>query len=143
MYEAILVPTDGSDPSMAAVDQGVELAAEFDATVHFLHVVDVGTEMSASAVGDIADELTKTLETMATDALDAATARADDVGVPYERTILEGFPHEAIAEYSAEHEIDLVVLGASGRSGVTEYLLGSTTERVARSVDTSVLIARS
>lgn len=143
MYEEIVVPTDGSDPSMAAVDQAVELAEEFDATVHFLYVVDVGAEMSASAVGNVADELSATLEEMATDALDSATTRAEDAGVPYERTILEGFPHEAITAYCADHGIDLVVVGASGRSGVAEHLLGSTTERVARSVDTSVLIARS
>ena len=61
MYAEILVPTDGSDASMVAVEQGVELAAEFDATVHFLHVVDVGTEMSASGVGNVANELTTTL----------------------------------------------------------------------------------
>jgi nucleotide-binding universal stress UspA family protein len=127
---------------MAAVEQGVELAGEFDATVHFLHVVDVGTEMSASGVGHVADELTKSLQKMASDALDAATARADDAGVPYERTIDEGFPHEAIAEYSAEHDVDLIVMGASGRSVLKERLLGSTTDRVARLVDSSVLIAR-
>lgn len=40
-YGKILSPTDGSDPSMAAVEQGVELAEAFDATVHFLYVVDV------------------------------------------------------------------------------------------------------
>ena len=59
------------------------------------------------------------------------------------RTIAEGFPHEVITECSAEHGIDPVVLGASGRSGVREHLLGSTVKRVARSGDTPVLIARS
>lgn len=142
MYEELLVPTDGSEASERAVDQGVELAAEFDATVHFLHVVDVGTEMSASAVGNIADDLTTTLEQMATDALDSATTQAEAAGVPYERAIFEGFPHEAIVEYSTDHDIDLIVMGASGRSGITEQLLGSTAERVTRAVDTSVLIAR-
>lgn len=76
---------------MAAVEQGVELAEAFDATVHFLYVVDAGTEMSASAVGNIADELSETLDKMATDLLDSATTRAEDDGVPYERTVLEGF----------------------------------------------------
>jgi len=142
MYDAILIPTDGSEASTAAVDQGVELAARFDATVHFLSVVDIGTEMSASAVGDIADDLTATLETVATDALEAATARAEAAGVAHERTIFEGFPHETIAAYVADHDIDLVVMGASGRSGLTDRLLGSTTDRVTRSVDVSVLVAR-
>jgi nucleotide-binding universal stress UspA family protein len=142
VYEEILIPTDGSDASAAAVEQGVELAARFDATVHLLHVVDVGTEMSASAVGDIADDLSVTLEAVATDALDSAATQAEDADVPYERTILEGFPHEAIVEYSTDHGIDLVVMGATGRSGLAERLLGSTTDRVTRSVDTSVLVAR-
>ena len=143
MYDEILVPTDGSDASTAAVEQGIGLAATFGATVHFLYVVDVGTEMSAAAVGDIADDLSATLEKMATDALDTATTRAEDEDVPYERTILEGLPHESIVEYSTDHGIDLVVMGATGRSGLTERLLGSTTDRVTRSVDVSVLVARS
>lgn len=46
---------------------------------------------------------------------------------------LDGVPHD---------DIDLVVLGVTGRSGVAERLLWSTTDRVARSVDATVLIAR-
>jgi nucleotide-binding universal stress UspA family protein len=142
VFSDILVPTDGSDASLVAVDQGIAIARRFDATVHFLHVVDVGVEMSASAVGDIADDLTATLEDVAEDALDAAEAWAEDAGVSYERTILEGDPHEAILDYSTDHDIDLIVLGESGRSGLEEHLLGSTTDRVAQSAEISVLIAR-
>ncbi|WP_440009151.1 universal stress protein [Halomicrococcus sp. SG-WS-1] len=54
-----------------------------------------------------------------------------------------GVPYEAIVEYSTEHETGLIVMGLSGRSGITECLLESTTDRVTRSVDTSVFIARS
>jgi nucleotide-binding universal stress UspA family protein len=142
VYDDVLVPTDGSDPSTVAVEQGVVLAERFDATVHFLNVVDVGTEMSAGAVGAIADDLTETFEEVADDALSAAEARADEAGVPADRTILEGVPHEAIAEYAADHDVDLIVLGTSGRSGLREHVLGSTTGRVARSADASVLVAR-
>jgi nucleotide-binding universal stress UspA family protein len=142
MYDELLVPTDGSEGSEAAVEQGVAIADRFDATVHFLNVVDIGTEMSASGVGTIAEELTETFEAVADRALGDAKARAEDAGVPHERTVVEGLPHEAIAEYAVRHDVDLVVMGASGRSGIAEHLLGSTTDRVARSVDTSVLIAR-
>lgn len=143
MYDHILVPTDDSEASDAAVAQGVAIAGKFDATVHFLYVVDVGTEMAASGVGDIADELTETLEDAASDALDAAEARAEAAQVAYDRTVLEGIPHEAIGQYGREETVDLIVVGATGRTGLAERLLGSTTDRVARSVDTSVLIARS
>lgn len=143
MYENLLIPTDGSDASTAAVDQGVTIAERFDATVHLLHVVDVGVEMSASGVGAVADDLTESLEDVAEDALSAAESRAKAAGVAHEREILEGVPHEAIAAYAGDNGIDLVVVGATGRSGLREHLLGSTTDRVARSVDTSVLLARS
>lgn len=143
VYDEILVPTDGSDASLEAVEQGVAIAERFEGTVHFLNVVDVGTEMSASGVGHIAKELSESLETMAEEALTEATSRAEDEDVSHERAILEGVPHEAIDEYSAEQDVDLVVMGATGQSGLKEHLLGSTTDRVSQSVDTSVLIARS
>ncbi len=105
-------------------------------------MVDVGTQMSASAEGTIATQLTDTLDKVATEALDTAESRAEEAGVPTERVALEGIPHEAIVDYCGDHGIDLVVLGSTGRSGVSEQLMGSTTDRVARSVEASVLIAR-
>lgn len=142
MYDEILVPTDGSESSTAAVDQAIAIAENEVTTVHFLNVVDIGTEMSASASGSIAPQLTETLEEEADSALDDAVKRAEEGGVDYDRTIREGEPHEVIAEYSVEHDIDLIVMGASGRSGLKERLLGSTSDRVIRTVDTSVLLAR-
>ena len=142
MYNEILVPTDGSDASLEAVEQGVTIADRFGGTIHFLNVVDVGTEMSASGVGNIAEELSESLEEMADDALTDAESRAEDADITYEREILEGFPHEAIVEYSDDQDVDLIVMGAAGQSGLKERLLGSTTDRVTQSADTSVLVAR-
>ncbi|OAQ53914.1 UspA domain-containing protein [Natrinema mahii] len=142
MYDDILVPTDGSDSSVAAVDEAVAIANGTAATVHFLHVVDAGTEMSGAGEGALAPELTKTLEGEAESALDAAAERAESAGIAYDRLIREGIPHEAIATETAEVGADLVVMGASGRSSVKDRLLGSTTDRVVRTVDASVLIAR-
>lgn len=142
VYDDILVPTDGSESSIAAVDQATAIAERGATTVHFLHVIDVGTEMSAGASGSIAPQLTETLEEEAESALDDATNRAEESGVNYDRTTREGNPHEVIEAYVAEHDIDLVVMGASGRSGLKERLLGSTSDRVIRTVDTSVLLAR-
>ena len=80
---------------------------------------------------------------MAEEALSDAESLAEEAGVHHERTILEGDPHEAIVEYSADSGADLVVMGASGQSGLKEHLLGSTTDRVSQSVDTPIQIVRS
>ncbi|WP_311136851.1 universal stress protein [Natronosalvus rutilus] len=135
-----MVPTDGSDSSTAAVERGVSNAKPHAATVHFLHVIDAGTEMAAS--GSIAPELTETLDQEASEILETASRKADEVDVAAEQVVLEGVPHEVIAEYSTDNEVDLIVMGASGRSGIKDHLLGSSTDRVIRSVDTSVLVAR-
>ncbi|WP_455448282.1 universal stress protein [Natrinema thermotolerans] len=142
MYDDVLVPTDGSATSEAAVEQAVSIAEGAGATVHFLHVVDVGTEMSAGASGNIAPQLTETLEEAAESALDEAASRAETAGVNYERLTREGDPHEVIEAYCDERDVGLVAMGASGQSGVKERLLGSTTDRVVRSVEASVLVAR-
>lgn len=140
MYHNILIPTDGSDASVTALDHGIEIASNTGAKVHLLHVVDLGTEMSAS--GDIADDLTETLDEEAKEALNQAEKMADEAGVTSERAVLEGFPDDAIHQYSADNGIDLIVVGESEDSSLTEQLFGSTTEDVLESVTTSVLVAR-
>lgn len=141
MYRDILIPTDGSDASATALNQGMEIASNTDAKVHLLHVVDVGKEMSASAVGDIADDLTEALDEEAREALEQAEQMADEANVTTERAILEGFPEDAIDQYSADNGIDLIVIGESENSTM-ERLFGSTTDDVVESATASVLVAR-
>ncbi|MFC6964387.1 universal stress protein [Halocatena marina] len=138
MYSTILIPCDGSEASTAALDHGVAIADTYDATVHLLHVVNVGTEIAASgmAVGEVMNTLTD----IGHEILSEAATRAEDAGVAYEKELLEGIPSEAIGEYATDRSIDLTVMGTAGRSGVTEHLLGSTTDRVLRRTDTPILI---
>lgn len=142
MYHDVLIPTDGSEGSGAAVEQGVTIASDRGATAHFLYVADLGEEMSAAGVGTVAEDLEATHQREAADALDAAEERADEAGVPAERVTLEGVPHEAIVTYAEDEDVDLVVVGASGESGLRERLLGSTSEHVVENADASVLVAR-
>jgi nucleotide-binding universal stress UspA family protein len=72
--------------------------------------------------------------------LSEAATRTEDAGVAYEQELLEGIPYEAIGEYATDRAIDLTVMGTTGRSGVTERLLGSTTDRVLRRTETPILI---
>ena len=54
----------------------------------------------------------------------------------------EGVPHDTILEYAEEADVDVVVMGTHGRSGLDRYLLGSVTERVVRSAEVPVLTVR-
>jgi len=138
MYQTILVPTDGSAGASAALDEAIALAEKFDATIHSLNVVDVGAvQPEAGAV-----DLVESFERMGEETTDAAVTRAEDAGVSAEGHVTTGTAHRAITEYVADHDIDLVVMGTHGRTGLERYLLGSVTEKVVRTVDVPVLTVR-
>jgi len=138
MYEDILVPTDGSDGASAALDEAIDLAAAFDATVHSLYVVDINAASTESGALDLVESFEQRGESV----VDAATERADEAGVDAVGSVVTGKPYRDIIDYADEHGIDLVVMGTHGRTGLERYLLGSVTEKVVRTADVPVLTVR-
>ena len=146
MYERILVPTDGSETAELAVDEALTIAEKFDAEVHTLYVVDtdavdvsLGTEqvdrIHAGRFGEMEE-----LEARARKATEYVVARGRERGVAVEEHFRGGRPHRVIADVAGDHDVDLVVMGSHGRSGIRRMLLGSVTERVLRSTHRSVLV---
>jgi len=138
MYETILVPTDGSTGSEAAADEAIDLAAELGATVVALFVVDTHTVQSDAGNPD----LVNTLESEGERATDAVVERATDRGVQARGLVVEGTPYRSILNTTGDEDIDLVVMGTHGRTGLERYLLGSVTEKVVRTADVPVLTSR-
>lgn len=146
MYERILIPTDGSDTANVAVDHAVELAATYGAQLHALYVVDIdavnfglGTEQVDRIRQGNFGEMTELQEKAeAATGVVASAAAEHDVNVHEEVRV--GAPHKVIADYAEDNDIDLVVMGSHGRSGVRRALLGSVTERVLRSTHRPVLV---
>lgn len=134
MLDEVLIPTDGSDEAGVAIDHGLDLAEQFDATAHVLHVVDVQKTETAphreawrkrgeEYVGEVADD-------------------ASRAGIAVETEVRTGYPADCILAYTDEYDIDLVAMGTHGRTGVRRYVLGSVAERVVRLADVPVLIVR-
>ena len=141
MYEHILVPTDGSEEAQEATDYAIELASNFDATVHALYVVEparITLPSEAMRHEDVREEYVKWGERITDD----VAAKARDRGLEGVAAVGEGTAHEEINRHAAENDIDLVVLGTAGQSGMRERLLGSVTEKTARISDVPVLIVR-
>ncbi|GAA0648024.1 universal stress protein [Salarchaeum japonicum] len=146
MYDRILVPTDGSDVSAVAIEHAVDLAEKYDADVHALYVVDVDAVsfgLGAEQVDRIRqghlDEMEE-VEEKANAATGAVADAATDRGVSVVEAVRVGQPHAVVADYADDEDIDLVVIGSHGRSGVRRALLGSVTERVLRSTRKPVLV---
>lgn len=146
MYDNILVPTDGSDTAEIAVDHALDLAETYGATIHALYVVDVG-HMSITLGPEQVDRIQSgqwremdELRERAESAIDTVTDRAEARGIEAVDHVSAGKPHSMIAKYAKNHDIDLVVMGSQGRSGVKRALLGSVTERTLRETHIPVLV---
>jgi nucleotide-binding universal stress UspA family protein len=138
MYDTLLIPTDGSEAARRAVEHGAELAAFHDADVHLLYVVDA---TSFSGMGT---------EAVGSDPITAATGEGEDIladaagrltahDIEATTVVEQGVPDETILRYIRDHDIDVVVMGTHGRSGIQRFLEGSVTEQVVRSSAAPVL----
>lgn len=129
MYDAILIPTDGSEAAIDAADHAYSLGERYDATVHVLSVVE--TIESASIVGYGAEKL-ETLHEEGTDATRQIVENARSRDIDAVGAVEVGNPDRTILEYAEEHDIDMIVMSTHARSGVGRFLMGSVTEQVIR-----------
>lgn len=129
--DSILVPVDGSPPSLAALEHAIALAEDYSARVNVLTVFPPTDPLSRDARAD--DER----------ALDAALVRAHDVlGNRVSRETAVGDPLMEIIERAQKKGTDLIVIGTHGRIGRLHSLLGSTAEGVVRNAPCPVLTVR-
>ena len=139
MLDNILVPTDGSEGSEATIDPTVDVASIDDAPLHALSVIDtiaMGVDARSGAIFDALEESAQTaIETIEEQATQASVSAV-------ETAIEHGSPHRRIRSYVEEHDIDLVVMGTHGRSGLKRYLLGSVAEKTVRTSPVHVMTVR-
>lgn len=137
MYDRILVATDGSPTADRATTHALDLAREHSAQLHAVYVIETRTGYDNAIVDP--EAVRRNLRTEGETALAAVEEEAG--GDPEVRTaVLEGVPHERIAAYADENGVDLVVMGAKGRSAFKTIILGSVTEAVIHAVDVPVLV---
>ncbi|MFB6270801.1 MAG: universal stress protein [Halobacterium sp.] len=146
MYDNILVPTDGSETAEAAVDQAVDLAEKYGATVHALYVVDVdatnlalGTEQVERIRRGELDQMPE-VKAKADEATGYVADAAAERGVDVEEHVTAGSPARAIRKFVEDNDVDLVVMGSHGRSGLSRVVLGSVAEKVLRRTRLPVLV---
>lgn len=139
MYSEILFPTDGGPASQAALSHAVGLAEQYDARLHAVYVVDT---IAYTAVDAGSETVLSALRQEGETALEAVAETTQDAEIPVTSEIVSGSPYKQILTYADDNEIDLIVMGTHGRTGLDRYLLGSVTERVVRTASVPVLTVR-
>jgi nucleotide-binding universal stress UspA family protein len=138
--DAIVVGTDGSDGAEAAVRKVIELARGSGATVHL--VCAYPAKSALERIGMTARQEPVDLRGVAADLLARDERRLDEADIAVEKHVREGEPAHTILDVADEQSADLIVIGATGVSGVLRFMLGSVGSKLAHHAHTSLLIVR-
>ncbi|MFB6220631.1 MAG: universal stress protein [Halolamina sp.] len=142
--EHVLVPVDGSPQSEDALEHALEQFPDADITA--LTAVDPIAAGYAAAPGPDATgypgEWTEQAEERADTILNQAAEIAADAGSQVDTVKVTDRPARAIVGYAEEHDVDHLVIGSHGRTGVTRILLGSVAEKVVRRAPCPVTVVR-
>ena len=136
----ILVPTDFSENAQRALTYAVDLAKQCSAKIHLLHTPVIPTYLLMDLSYSPGPEAVTRILNESQDALDEQASVVTDAGVEHFAAIREGTVHEVIRDYAKEHEVDLVIVGTHGRTGVSKLMYGSVTERVIKTVHTPIIV---
>lgn len=146
MYKKILLPTDGSKYANSAAKHAIWIGNSSDAEIIALNVIE-----TSSLVGLPAEDLIVRIKEMLKEegkvALDHIADMVNECkengeckeDVKLTLKTKEGSPADVILKTIQEDDIDLVIMGTSGKHGLDRFLLGSVTEKVVRSAKCSVL----
>ena len=137
-----LVPIDFSEYANQALDYAITLAGKLGARVTLLHViqplplggVDMGMTLPGTFVQDLEAEIRRDMG--------ALRERVTAAGLEGNMVIVHGVPFHEIIEAAKTQQVDLIVLGTHGRTGLLYVFLGSVAEKVVRLAPCPVLVAR-
>jgi nucleotide-binding universal stress UspA family protein len=141
----ILVATDFSEPSEAALAYGRELARNFASKLVVVHVVDNLLSRTAGSEGFVFNDpaLQEQVEERARERLAPLLSDEDRAVLNAEAIVTtSNTPAYAIVDYAQTAKVDLIVMGTHGRGAVAHLLMGSVAERVVRIAPCPVLTVR-
>jgi nucleotide-binding universal stress UspA family protein len=145
MFQNILVATDGSRLSEAAVDNAISLARDAGAKVTALTVTEPLHVLTADSkqLSDTKEVYERHVKAEAARFLASAERKAKALGVPCRVLQVESeHPYQAIIDAAKQSGCDLICMASHGRRGVSALVLGSVTNKVLTHSSMPVLVYR-
>jgi len=138
----ILVPTDFSEQAENALKVAALLAKKYDAEIYLLHMMEIPMQQTdpINAVSDIPEALffMKLAHKRFEDLLDSDFLE----GITVHETVKADISFNEIKEACKESDVDFIVMGSHGASGIKEMFVGSNAEKVVRTSDVPVLVIK-
>ena len=138
MYKRILVPTDGSEFAKKAQKHALFLAKVSGAEIIAVSVTE-NNFVNGLPLDDEVYQLNQILKERSEENLkEFDELNVDDLKITH--VIREGSPAKVILEVAGEEDVDLIVMGSSGKSGFDRFIMGSVADKVVNSAKCAVLV---
>jgi nucleotide-binding universal stress UspA family protein len=140
-YRNIVIATDGSENTQKAISYGIEIAKLSGATVHALYVANIPSTISENwtAGGETMHEI---MISEGEKAVSKVKKSGEASRVEVREVVLEGYPSNEIIDFAENNNIDLIVMGTLGKTGLDRFLMGSVAEKVVRGSKVPVMVVR-
>ncbi len=155
MFDRIIVPFDGSEHSMHALETAIQISKKFASSITLIHAYMVPPPVTQKPVGmtgslpyeitlpaEELTKLTKVIRGRGASILALGEEKAKAEGIQIEKVLIEGNAVEEILKTAKDGKFDLVVIGARGLSTIKEIFLGSVSHGVTIHAPCPVLITR-
>ena len=138
MYKKILVPTDGSEFAVKAQRHALFLAKVSGAEIVAVSVTE-NNFVNGLPLDDEVYQLNQILKERSEENLKEFEKLNED-NLKITHIVREGSPAKVILEVASEEDVDLIVMGSSGKSGFDRFIMGSVADKVVNSAKCAVLV---
>lgn len=138
----ILVPTDFSEISQNALKTAAQIAKKSNAEIIILHVLELPHQMTDAIIGGVSIPETMLFIKRANELLDKISLQPHLDEIPVTEIVKMDKAVQGILQISKDYDIDLIVMGTHGSSGIQESLIGSVTEKVILKSEIPILVIK-
>ena len=135
--QKILLPTDGSKYSQKAGERALDFAKSYGGELTIVSVFDLCSKVSVS-VPQVSPEMLSPIQEYVAD----FKSLAESQGIKTQGVVEQGRAEQKILDLAANHQIDLIIMGSHGRTGLDRLLMGSVTEKVIGHATCPVLVVK-
>lgn len=138
MYEKILLPTDGSEASENAAKHAIKIASKYNSIIFVLTVLE--PQPTSGITMDILKREGQTyLDNISKIFKNIEKKEGFTTGIKRCFLMKEGTAADEILKTAKKEEIDIIIIGGSGKHAIERFILGSVAEKIVRDAKCPVL----
>jgi Universal stress protein UspA and related nucleotide-binding proteins len=141
MFKKILVAFDGSEQAKKALDVAIDLAKKYESEIHVVEVIPTAI-LAGMGFAPIPDSVVNQIFDKAKKDMEYVKNLISKEKIKLITDVIEGDPGSEIVNYANKNNIDVIVTGSRGLSGIKKLFLGSVSSKIVSESKVPVLVIK-